>query len=97
VRIDEQYTTAQRSLLPSQDPNNALYDTTIPGLPITTNLSLRAGLRFSGLDISVYGNNLTDAHPLEFESRDIAGPTDSLYFARGVRPLQAGVTAIYRY
>jgi outer membrane receptor protein involved in Fe transport len=97
VRIDEQYSTAQRSLLQSQDPNNALYDTTIPGLPIAENLSLRAGLRFDGLDISVYGNNLTDAHPLQFESRDIAGPTDTLYFGRGVRPLQAGVTAIYRY
>jgi outer membrane receptor protein involved in Fe transport len=97
VRLDEQYTTAQRSLLQSQDPNNALYDTTIPGLPISQNLSLRAGLRFNGLDISIYGNNLTDAHPIEYESRDIAGATDSLYFGRGVRPLQAGVTAIYRY
>jgi outer membrane receptor protein involved in Fe transport len=102
LRLDDQYTTAQRALLQSQDQNNALYDATIPGLPVTENLSLRAGLRFSGFDLSIYGNNLTDAHPLQYESRDIASapgvpPYDLLYFGRSVRPLQAGITAIYRY
>jgi outer membrane receptor protein involved in Fe transport len=98
VRLDEQYTTAQRSLLQSQDSANALYDTTIPGLPVTENLSLRAGVRFEGFDLSLYGNNLTDAHPLLYESRDIAySVTDTLYFGRGVRPRTFGVTAIYRY
>jgi len=110
VRIDFQYTTAQRSLLAPQDNRNALFDTTIPGLPITRNLSLRGGVRFSGFDLSLYANNLTNSHPLLFESRDIApyslgpgtngatGPTtDNLYFARGVRPRTVGVTATYRY
>ena len=98
VRLDEQYTTAQRSLLQSQDSANALYDTTIPGLPVTENLSLRAGVRFQGFDLSLYGNNLTDAHPLLYESRDIAySVTDTLYFGRGVRPRTFGVTATYRY
>ncbi len=98
LRLDEQYTTAQRSLLQAQDSANALYDTTIPGLPVTENLSLRAGVRFEGFDLSLYGNNLTDAHPLEYESRDIAySVTDTLYFARGARPRTFGVTAIYRY
>jgi hypothetical protein len=33
-----------------------------------------------------------------FEARDIAyTPTDTLYFARGVRPRTLGLTAIYRY
>jgi outer membrane receptor protein involved in Fe transport len=97
VRLDDQHTTAQRSLLATQDSNNALYDTTIPGLPVTNNLSARAGLRFNGFDVSVYGNNLTNSHPLMYESRDIAAPTDLLYFGRSVRPLTFGVTAIYRY
>ncbi len=111
VRLDFQHSTAQKSLLPQQDSNNALFDTTLPGLPVLNNLSLRAGLRFNGLDLSAYANNLTNAHPLMFESRDIApyagppgtgateiGPTtDNLYFARGVRPRTIGLTATYRY
>ncbi|MEA3150465.1 MAG: iron complex outerrane recepter protein [Gammaproteobacteria bacterium] len=69
---------------------------------MVNNLSARAGLRFNGVDLSVYGNNLTNAHPLMFEARDIATgpgvvPTDLLYFGRGVRPRTVGVTATYRY
>jgi iron complex outermembrane recepter protein len=110
ARLDFQHSTAQKSKLPGQDNNNALFDTTIPGLPIINNLSARAGLKFQGLDLSLYADNLTNAHPLLFESRDIApyslgpgtggatGPTtDTLYFGRGVRPRTIGVTAIYRY
>ena len=96
-RLDLQHATAQKSILAGQDPNNGLYDTTLPGLPVVNNLSARAGLRFSGIDVSLYGNNLTNAHPLEFESRDISGPSDTLYFGRGVRPLTVGVLATYRY
>jgi len=98
ARLDFQHSTAQKSLLPGQDQNNALYDTTVPGLPVVNNLSARAGMRFSGLDLSVYANNLTNAHPLMFESRDIAyNATDTLYFGRGVRPRTIGLTATYRY
>jgi iron complex outermembrane receptor protein len=110
VRLDFQHSTAQKSLLPQQDTNNALFDKTLPGLPVVNNLSARAGFRFNGFDLSAYANNLTNAHPLLFESRDIApyslgpgmggatGPTtDTLYFGRGVRPRTIGVTATYRY
>jgi iron complex outermembrane recepter protein len=110
-RADFQHSTAQKSLLPGQDSNNGLFDNTLPGLPVLNNLSLRAGLRFNGLDISAYANNVTDSHPLLFEARDIApyagapgtgasqlGPTtDNLYFGRGVRPRTIGITATYRY
>ena len=98
LRLDFQHSTAQKSLLQGQDPNNALYDTTLPGLPIVNNLSARAGLRFNGIDLSVYGNNLTNAHPLMFEARDIAyTPTDTLYFGRGTRPRTIGLTGTYRF
>jgi outer membrane receptor protein involved in Fe transport len=61
-------------------------------------LSARAGLRFDGFDVSLYANNLTNAHPLMFEARDIASTaTDTLYFGRGVRPRTIGLTATYRY
>jgi outer membrane receptor protein involved in Fe transport len=110
-RADFQHSTAQKSSLPQQDSNNGLFDNTLPGLPVVNNLSLRAGLRFNGFDISAYANNVTNAHPLMFESRDIApyagppgtgasqvGPTtDNLYYGRGVRPRTIGITATYRY
>src|SRR4029077_13443783 len=71
-RADFQHSTAQKSLLPQQDSNNGLFDNPLPGLPVVNNLSLRAGLRFNGFDISAYANNVTNAHPLMFESRDVA-------------------------
>ena len=60
---------------------------------------------------AAYANNVTNAHPLMVQSRDIApgagppgtgasemGPTtDNLYFGRSVRPRTIGVTATYRY
>ncbi len=97
VRVDYQHANAQTKLLPTQNQGNALFDETIPGLPVTNNIDLRAGVRFSGLDLSLFVNNLTDAHPLMFKSRDIAAPSDTLYFDRGVRPRTIGVTATYRY
>jgi len=97
-RMDFQHATAQKSLLQGQDSRNALYDTTLPGLPITNNLSARAGVRYSGLDLSLYANNLTNSNPLLFEARDIASnASDLLYFGRGVRPRTIGFTATYHY
>lgn len=103
ARVDFQYTTAQTSLLSFQNSRNGVFDATLPGLPVTRDLSLRGGARFNGLDLSLYANNLTNAHPLLFAARDIyplplgAPTTDTLYFGRGVRPLTVGLTATYHY
>jgi outer membrane receptor protein involved in Fe transport len=111
ARVDFQHQTAQHALLPQQNVNNGLFDNTLPGLPVINNLSLRAGVRFNGFDVSAYANNVMNSNPLIFEARDIAptaGPpgtganqltptTDKLYFGRGVRPRTIGLTATYRY
>jgi iron complex outermembrane recepter protein len=97
VRADYQYQTAQTALLPGQDANNGLNDTTIPGLPVNKNLNLRGGMRWNGFDVSLFANNVTDSHPQLFISRDIAADFDQQYFARNVRPRTVGVTATYRY
>ena len=98
VRSDFQYTTAQTALLQGQDTRNALYDVTLPGLPVTKNLELRGGLRWGGYDVSLFVQNLLDQQPLMFRSRDIAdNQTDNLYFDRGLRPRTIGLTAAYRY
>jgi outer membrane receptor protein involved in Fe transport len=95
VRFDYHYTTAQTGLLPGQDPNNGSSDPTIPGLPKTDSLAMRAGMRWSGIDLSLYGQNLTNSHPLLVESRDATN--EDLYFDRSTRPRTIGLTASYRY
>jgi iron complex outermembrane recepter protein len=50
LRVDYQFTTAQTALQPIQDPNNGVSDPTYTGLPQTSNLSLRGGLRWGGID-----------------------------------------------
>lgn len=97
IRADFQYMTAQTAILPGQDPRNGLTDATIPGLPVNKNLNMRAGVRFNGFDVSLFANNVTDAHPQLFTSRDIASAADPQYYARSVRPRTIGLTATYRY
>jgi iron complex outermembrane recepter protein len=95
--VDYTHTTAQTALLPLQDPRNDMNDTTIPGLPVTNDLSMRAGLRWGGVDLSVFGKNLTNSFPVIFVSRDYAAPYVQQYWERSVRPRTYGVTATYRY
>jgi iron complex outermembrane recepter protein len=106
LRLDYQYATAQRSLVPSVDPANAPNsDTTLPGLPEIRVLSVRAGVRFSGMDLSLYALNALNYHTPTFISRDY--PTSALngfpydfdnnYFGHGLAPLTYGVTMTYRY
>ena len=52
----------------------------------------------SGFDLSLFGQNLTNEHPILFKSRDLPDDsTDLLYFERGVRPMTVGLSASYRY
>ena len=97
ARLDYQHGAQQKGLISNSNDQNALFDTTVPQLPVTNNLNLRAGLRFNGFDLSLFAQNLTNAHPILFRSRDIAWSGDNLYFERGVRPRTFGVTATYKY
>jgi outer membrane receptor protein involved in Fe transport len=104
LRLDYQYATAQRSLIPYTDPaNNPNADATLPGLPEIRVLNLRAGLRFNGVDVSLFANNALNYHTPIFVSRDFNAPAYGLpnlntnYFGRGYAPLTYGVTATFRY
>jgi outer membrane receptor protein involved in Fe transport len=95
LRVGYQLTTAQTGLLPIQNPRDGIGDPTVTGLPETHNLFLRAGLRWSGWDLSLFGQNLTDEHPVLFQFHDASFSTE--YWNRGVRPRTLGLTATYRY
>jgi iron complex outermembrane recepter protein len=94
LRLDYQLATAQTALQPIQDSNNGVSDPTYTGLPETRNLSLRAGLRWSGIDLSLYGQNLTNSHPVLTHTRDTE--FSDLFYEHTVRPRTIGITATYR-
>jgi len=104
LRLDYQYATAQRSLIPYTDPSNLPNaDASLPGLPEIRVLNLRAGVRLNGFDVSLFANNALNYHTPIFVSRDLNGPAygypnyDTNYFGRGYAPLTYGVTMTYRY
>lgn len=94
LRTDYQYMTAQTALQPIQDPNNGVSDPTYTGLPVIKNLSLRAGLRWGGTDLSLFAQNLTDSHPVLNHTRDTN--TSELFYDHTVRPRTLGITVTYR-
>ena len=104
LRLDYQYATPQRSLVPYTDAANGVNaDPTLPGLPEIRILNVRAGVRFSGFDLSLFANNALNYHTQIFESRDFDGTVygvpnlDTNYFGRGYAPRTVGVTGTYRF
>jgi len=97
LRADFVYSTAQTGLLPSQDPRDANATPFLSGLPITRDLNLRAGMRWSGIDLSLFANNVTNDHPDLYDFRFGTQSFDHLYLGHTVRPLTLGITGTYRY
>jgi outer membrane receptor protein involved in Fe transport len=106
IRLDYQFATAQRSLIPYSDPANAPNaDPALSGLPEIRILSVRSGLRFNGFDVSLFVQNALDYHTPIYEARDDAtspvnGITpnfDTNFYGRGFAPRTFGLTTTYRF
>jgi iron complex outermembrane receptor protein len=101
LRTDYQYQAKQSDLVSGNNPQNGGYQPwAVFQLPTTSQLSLRAGMRFEGLDVSLFCNNLTDSHPILAKGTSInTGVPGELvgYFESSYRPRTYGVTASYRY
>jgi outer membrane receptor protein involved in Fe transport len=104
LRLDYQYATPQKSLIPYTDPaNDPNADATLPGLPEIRVLNVRAGVRFSGFDVSLFATNALNYHTPIFVSRDFNAPAyglpnyDTNYFGRGYAPRTVGVTGTYKF
>lgn len=95
LRVDWQMATAQQSQTQVQDPADVSYDPNIPLGPATRWLSARAGVRIRGLDVSVFGQNLTDSRPLLYRSHDLV--SSPLYYDYTWRPRTLGLTVTYHY
>lgn len=71
------------------------YDPDLPALPGTDFLSLRAGARFDGLDLSLFVDNVTNSSDVLARNHDGLG--GSLYYLQSFRPRTIGLTAQFRY
>jgi len=95
VRADYQYSAKQTDTVAAADSLNGYQPQTFEGIPAQSFTSLRAGLSWSGWDVSLFAQNLFDSHPRL--STNSIFPGYSLYTAIGWRPRTMGLTATYRY
>jgi iron complex outermembrane receptor protein len=79
----------------SMNPAAASYDPTIPANPSTNLIKLRAGFKISDVKISLFVDNLSNAHPQLALQHPF--PTSPVYSATTFRPRTIGVNVIYRY
>lgn len=77
------------------DTASAATDPNIPRAPSFNNLGARLGTTINGWDVSLYGDNLGNAHP-EY-SRYHDQPISPNYRGITVRPRTIGITGVYRY
>ena len=93
VRADDAQSTHNSRPL---DDASFLTDPNIPRAPATSSLDLRAGTRFNGFDISLFANNVLDAHPLLSIGHDNAVPPSGFYRSTTFRPRTIGITVSMR-
>jgi outer membrane receptor protein involved in Fe transport len=94
LRVD--YTYHSKGLTnPVTDPANGGYDPAALTAPATNLVNLRSGVRWSGYDVSLFIDNLTNAHPDLTRYSEVIGNPVHRDFT--FRPLTVGVTAAYRY
>ena len=104
VRGDYEYLAGDKWVHPALDPATSSYDPT--GLPTARQAfaSLRAGTTLGGWGVSLFVDNLTDAHPIvNYNHQNNAyGANGELlaspaYRFVGVRPRTFGLTATFRH
>jgi len=95
IRTDFQHLSAQNGTTVNRDPGNGSADLTIPAARQVDSLSVRAGMTMDGIDISLFANNVTNAHALLSQSHDPA--TTQFFRATTQRPRTIGITGSVRY
>ena len=95
IRGDLRYQSANRRRLSTQDPGTVIFDPGATQPSALTDVSLRAGVRWQSLDLSLFVDNLFDATPrLHREHMD----ADTLLYTEStLQPRTIGVTLSHRY
>jgi len=112
VRVDYEWSSGEKWLPASRDSRTSQYDAGANNLPSLTLplfsqhiLSMRAGMQFSHMQLSIFGDNLTNSHQLLNSNHEVMtyDPTTGvplaspLYRNISYRPLTFGVTAIFKF
>ncbi len=79
----------------NEDASSISYDPALPRNPQLNIFKLRAGVNWSGTDLSVFADNVFNTHPSLNVQHDVLGA--SQYYAVTVRPLTVGLTATKRF
>jgi len=92
-RIDFQHVAGTNA------PDQAVFgaDPEVNGTDSYNSLSARIGMRFSGVDLSIFGNNLLNESPVFNRFRYTTAPADQFFYQTTVRPRTFGITAIYHF
>ena len=91
VRLDERYQSRWRT----PDPTIYGYDPGLPALPERKQLNGKAGVRFESFEISLFANNVTNAHSLLSLAHDSIGAP--LYYGIAQTPRTIGIVGNYHY
>ena len=94
IRADYEYHSSS-ALTAIRDPANGGYDPSALPTPTTNFLSLRSGMRWSGYDVSLFVDNLLNAHPDLTRYSEVLG--NPIHRDFSFRPRTIGLTAAYRY
>ena len=96
IHFDDEYAAKNDKNTPMTDPQNgSAYDSNLSRPPATNFASLRVGLKLERWDVSLFADNLFNAHP-QLTNFDVTGSAP-LVFGTTYRPLTIGVTGVYRY
>ncbi|WP_159980593.1 MULTISPECIES: TonB-dependent receptor [unclassified Novosphingobium] len=95
LRGDYQY-TSKMPRTPELNPAATVsYDAALYALPAVESVNIRTGVRFDGVDVSIFVNNLFDASPVT--GRYHATRASSLFLDSTLRPRTIGITATERF
>jgi outer membrane receptor protein involved in Fe transport len=94
VRMDYQYESTTPTNVVTHDPLSSSYDPALVPNPAKNIFTLRAGATFGNLALTLFADNLFNAHPkLDLTHQDSA---TLLFEATAERPRTIGITATYR-
>jgi outer membrane receptor protein involved in Fe transport len=94
-RADDEYASKNDWPLATQNPASESYDKNLVADPATNQVSWRAGMIVGTWDVSLFMDNVFNAHPrLDLNHQDAA---TLLYEASTLRPRTTGVTLTVRY
>jgi iron complex outermembrane recepter protein len=99
VRIDDEYQSRPKWAGAGQDPNTLQYDSANYFLPATNFASARGGMKFGGLQVEAFCDNLLDSHTVtNYEWSIDSGVPGTTRLERDFtfRPRTYGLTFIFR-